>query len=404
MTVADLLTKKQAKVLKSYLTDDWKILILNGAVRSGKTFINNFIFMYEMKRVKALAEQEGEPNPKYILAGFSNGTIKTNVLSELENTFGIELKPDRNGHYNIFGVEIVPAYTGNERGMRAIRGMTSYGAYINETSLSTQSVFTEIVNRCSKRGARIICDTNPDNPEHWLKKNYIDNASDAAKIKSFRFTLDDNTFLPEDYVSSLKASTPTGMFYDRAILGLWVSGDGVVYQDFNEKTMVKKGLSVPRDALFYAGVDWGYEHLGSIVVMADYGGSTYLLEEDSEQYKEIDYWVTRAKQVKAKYGNIRFYADSARPEHVARFNREGIRCINANKSILSGIEEVASLMKQGHFYVDASAHEFLNEVYEYIWDEKTGMPVKKHDDCMDAVRYAIYSQHHKSVNVRTFKY
>ena len=404
MTVADLLTKKQAKVLNSYLTDDWKILILNGAVRSGKTFINNFIFTYEMKRVKVLAEQEGEPNPKYILAGFSNGTIKTNVLSELENTFGIELKPDRNGHYNIFGVEIVPAYTGNERGMRAIRGMTSYGAYINETSLSTQSVFTEIVNRCSKKGARIICDTNPDNPEHWLKKNYIDNASDAAKIKSFRFTLDDNTFLPEDYVSSLKASTPTGMFYDRAILGLWVSGDGVVYQDFNEKTMVKKGLSVPRDALFYAGVDWGYEHLGSIVVMADYGGSTYLLEEDTEQYKEIDYWVTRAKQVKAKYGNIRFYADSARPEHVARFNREGIRCINANKSILSGIEEVASLMKQGHFYVDASAHEFLNEVYEYIWDEKTGMPVKKHDDCMDAVRYAIYSQHHKSVNVRTFKY
>lgn len=390
--------------MKSYLTDDWKILILNGAVRSGKTFINNFIFMYEMKRVKALAEKEGEPNPKYILAGFSNGTIRTNVLSELENTFGIELKPDRNGHYSIFGVEIVPAYTGNERGMRAIRGMTSYGAYINETSLSTQSVFTEIVNRCSKKGARIICDTNPDNPEHWLKKNYIDNASDAAKIKSFRFTLDDNTFLPEDYVSSLKASTPTGMFYDRAILGLWVSGDGVVYQDFNEKTMVKKGLSVPRDALFYAGVDWGYEHLGSIVVMADYGGSTYLLEEDSEQYKEIDYWVTRAKQVKAKYGNIRFYADSARPEHVARFNREGIRCINANKSILSGIEEVASLMKQGHFYVDASAHEFLNEVYEYIWDEKTGMPVKKHDDCMDAVRYAIYSQHHKSVNVRTFKY
>lgn len=391
-------------MLKSYLTDDWKILILNGAVRSGKTFINNFIFMYEMKRVKELAEKEGEANPKYILAGFSNGTIRTNVLSELENTFGIELKPDRNGHYSIFGVEIVPAYTGNERGMRAIRGMTSYGAYINETSLSTQSVFTEIVNRCSKKGARIICDTNPDNPEHWLKKNYIDNASDAAKIKSFRFTLDDNTFLPEDYVTSLKASTPTGMFYDRAILGLWVSGDGVVYQDFNEKTMVKKGLSVPRDAVFYAGVDWGYEHLGSIVVMADYGGSTYLIEEDTEQYKEIDYWVTRAKQVKAKYGNIRFYADSARPEHVARFNREGLRCINANKSILSGIEEVASLMKQGHFYVDASAHEFLNEVYEYIWDEKTGMPVKKHDDCMDAVRYAIYSQHHKSVNVRTFKY
>ena len=94
MTVTHLLSRKQAKVLKSYLTDDWKILILNGAVRSGKTYINNFIFMYEMRRVKRMAEQEGEPNPKYILAGFSNGTIRNNVLSELENTFGIELKPD----------------------------------------------------------------------------------------------------------------------------------------------------------------------------------------------------------------------------------------------------------------------------------------------------------------------
>lgn len=362
--------------------------------------------MYEMRRVKHMAEQEGEPNPKYILAGFSNGTIRNNVLSELENTFGLELKPDRNGHYSIFGVEIIPAYTGNERGMRAIRGMTSYGAYINETSLSTQSAFTEIVNRCSKKGARIICDTNPDVPTHWLKKNYIDNAKPEAKIKSFNFTLDENTFLPADYVSSLKASTPSGMFYDRAILGLWVTADGVVYRDFDSQKMVKPSLAeqVPRDALYYAGVDWGYEHKGSIVVFADYGGKTYLLEEHTKQFEEIDYWVSVAKSVQERYGRIRFYADSARPEHVARFNREGIHCINANKSVLSGIEEVASLMKQGRFFVNKDGiQEFLEEVYQYVWDERSGMPVKQHDDCMDAVRYAIYTQHHQPVTVRSFR-
>ena len=406
MTLSSLLTRKQAEVLRSYLHDDWKTLILAGAVRSGKTFINNFIFMYEIRRVARLAVTSGDPHPRYIIAGYSNGTIYNNVISELESTFGIIMKPDRHGHFHLFGVEIVPAYTGNERGTSNIRGMTAYGAYINETSLSTQSVFTEIVNRCSKEGARIICDTNPDMPTHWLKKDYIDNVNPEAKIKSFNFTINDNTFLPTDYVATLKASTPSGMFYDRAILGLWVTADGIVYRDFDSQKMVKPNLAeqVPRDALYYAGVDWGYEHKGSIVVFADYGGKTYLLEEHTKQFEEIDYWVGVAKSVKERYGNIRFYADSARPEHVARFNREGIHCINANKSVLSGIEEVASLMKQEKFFVNKDGiQEFLEEVYQYVWDERSGMPVKQHDDCMDAVRYAIYTQHHQPVAVRTFR-
>lgn len=357
--------------------------------------------MYEMRRVKRIAEQEGEPNPKYILAGFSNGTIRNNVLSELENTFGIELKPDRNGHYNIFGVEIVPAYTGNERGMRSIRGMTSYGAYINETSLSTQSVFTEIVNRCSKKGARIICDTNPDSPEHWLKKNYIDNASDAAKIKSYRFTLDDNTFLPEDYVTSLKASTPSGMFYDRAILGLWVSGDGVVYSDFDKQRMA---ISKPPDKPlhYYVGVDWGFEHKTSIVVFGDDDdGNTYLLEEHTGKHKYIDYWIDVAKDIQKRYGRgIRYFCDSARPEHVQAFRTAGLMSQNADKSIMAGVETVGSLMKTGHFfYVKDKVQDFLDEIYQYVWNEKTGEPLKEHDDVMDAVRYGIYTRHKRGIKM-----
>lgn len=384
-------------MLKSYLTDDWKILILNGAVRSGKTFINNFIFMYEMKRVKHLAEQEGEPNPKYIIAGFSNGTIRNNVLSELENTFGIELKPDRNGHYNIFGVEIVPAYTGNERGMRSIRGMTSYGAYINETSLSTQSVFTEIVNRCSKKGARIICDTNPDSPEHWLKKNYIDNASDAARIKSYRFTLDDNTFLPEDYVSSLKASTPKGMFYDRAILGLWVSADGIVYKDFDKERMTVTPDQIPDDLSVYAGVDWGFEHLNSIGVFGeDTDGNIYFLEEHTGKGKYISHWVDVAKDIQSRYGDIVFACDSARPDNINEFLAAGINAVNANKQVLPGIECVSKYMTSGKFFVNESGVDrFFDEIYQYIWNEKAGEPVKEHDDVMDMMRYAIYTRHAK---------
>lgn len=45
----------------------------------------------------------------------------------------------------------------------------------------------------------------------------------------------DNTFLDEEYIESIIASTPTGMFTDRDIYGKWVSAEGVVYKDFKEK-------------------------------------------------------------------------------------------------------------------------------------------------------------------------
>ena len=118
-------------------------------------------------------------------------------------------------------------------GIAAIRGMTSYGAYINEASLAHEEVFDEIKSRCSGYGARILVDTNPDHPEHWLLKDYIQNDDPKAGILSYQFKLDDNTFLNNRYKDSIKASTPTGMFYERNINGEWVSGDGVVYADFD---------------------------------------------------------------------------------------------------------------------------------------------------------------------------
>ena len=396
MSLRNLMTNKQIQVLKSYLNDDWKYMILSGAVRSGKTFIDNYIFMLELRRVHKMALQDGTTNPKYILAGYSNGTIYNNVISELENTFGIEVNYDRRGHFHLFGVEIVPAYTGSVRGIGGIRGMTSYGAYVNEASLATEGVFQEIVQRCSKEGARVIADTNPDNPNHWLKKDYIDNENPEARIISFHFTLDDNTFLPQDYVKALKAATPSGMFYDRSILGLWVTADGIVYRDFDQRKMVIPKAKLPHIVKYYCGVDWGFEHKGVITVWGDDAkGNVYMIEEHTSQFKYISYWVNVAKKIQEKYGKgITFWVDSARPDNYSEFLRAGINARNADKARMAGVERVAEYMKLGKFFaVKEGMDQFLNEVYQYVWDENTGEPKKEQDDCMDSMRYAIFNEH-----------
>lgn len=402
MGLSQLLTPKQQQVLHSYLTDDWKYLINSGAVRAGKTVMDNWLFMLELKRIKELADKRDDPHPKYILAGYSSNSIYTNVISELETQFGIELPSDRHGHYHLFGVDIVPSYTGTVRGVGTIRGMTSYGAYINEASLATYEVFQEIVARCSIPGARIICDTNPDIPTHWLKTDYIDNKDPDARIKAFSFTIDDNTFLSQDYVKSFKAATPKGMFYDRQILGLWVTGEGIVYQDFNQDTMVVDDSEIPDDLDYYCGVDWGYEHPNPILLLGDDKmGNTYVLRDYTKRHKFISYWVGIAKDLQREFGrNLIFYADSARPDNINEFLSSGINIVNANKSILPGVECVAKKMKQGKFKIAKScAPGLMNEIYQYSWDEKTGLPLKenevRHNDRLDALRYAIYSRNWK---------
>lgn len=402
MALNNVLTDKQAKVLHTYLTKNFKILILCGAVRAGKTYIDNLIFLYELMRVSKLAKQLDDKHPQFILAGASSGAIYNNVIAELSRQFGIDLKADKHNHYHLFGVDIVPVYTASIAGLTGARGFTAYGAYINEATLANQEVFNEIRNRCSMRNSHIICDTNPDIPTHWLKTDYIDNKDPKAGIISYTFTIDDNTFLDKEYVESLKASKPKGMFYDRDILGLWVTGEGIVYQDFDAKKMIIDDNKIPEGLHYYCGVDWGYEHPNPILLLGDDDqGNTYVLRDYTKKHKFINYWVNIAQNLQDEFGrNLIFYADSARPDNVNEFQTAGINCINANKNILSGIECVAQKMREGKFFIAESCSQgLMNEIYQYAWDEATGLPLKendvRHNDRLDALRYAIYSRNAK---------
>lgn len=395
-----LYTEKQIQILKDTQKRDWFMLINHGAKRTGKTILNNDLFLRELIRVRQIADKEGLETPQYILAGATLGTIQKNVLIELTNKYGLEFKFDKYNSFMLFGVQVVQTGHSKVSGIGAIRGMTAYGAYINEASLAHEEVFDEIKSRCSGYGARILVDTNPDHPEHWLLKDYIENTDAKAGILSYQFKLDDNTFLNERYKQSIKASTPSGMFYERNINGMWVSGDGVVYSDFdlNENTVTVDDLNEIPMKEYFAGVDWGYEHYGSIVVIArDLHDNFYLIEEHAYQHKFIEEWIKIAKDIIDRYGNIYFYCDTARPEHTKDFKRNNILAKNADKSVLSGIEKVAKLFKTNKlFVVYENMERFKEEIFKYVWHKTSGEPIKENDDVLDAVRYAIYTHTKKS--------
>ena len=104
MSLYDLYTPKQIEILKRVKEKDFFILGLHGAKRTGKTVINNDIFLRELRRVRKIADALKIREPMYILAGVSSKTIQNNILQELYNRYELDIKFDKHNSFTLFEV------------------------------------------------------------------------------------------------------------------------------------------------------------------------------------------------------------------------------------------------------------------------------------------------------------
>ncbi|WP_270310433.1 PBSX family phage terminase large subunit [Weissella cibaria] len=403
-------TKKQAQVYTKATTEDWwKILINTGAFRSGKTVVDNALFLNDLQRVREMADERNEAMPQYILAGYSSKTITSNILVPLQQAVpGLKIKWDRNGAFELLGVRVVLSYTGTSRGMDSIRGMTAWGAYVNEVSLANEAVWNEIVSRVSVENARIIGDTNPDNPSHWLKTKFIDKADDPeseVKIMVNTFTLDENTFLASDYVNNLKASL-TGVWYQRGVLGHWTVAEGTIYANFDKDKMV---VDLPANTTFedeWVSVDYGTLNATVFKRWSLYRGVWYNTAEYYYSGRE-----TRQQRTDAEFAEDmeQFYKDNQLDRNYTRIildpsaasfrtelKKRGFVVKKAKNDVINGIRAEMTAMNEGLIKWTPNAVNTFREFGLYVWDETASnrgedKPVKQNDHALDADRYFVYT-------------
>lgn len=381
----------QKKVISCMKYENPKIMICSGAKRSGKTYVLIFVFLMHISKFK-------DKGYSFILGGTTQASIRRNILNDLESILGKSITLSKDNHFKLFGNKIYCFDGANADAYKKVRGFTSYGAFLNEATTLHDSFVKECISRCSGEGARIYMDTNPENPTHTVKVDYVDKdgqrlSNGQLNIRAFNFTLYDNTFLNKEYVESIVASTPSGMFTDRDILGIWVASEGVVYQDFNKQKHYVKDITNIQFKKYFAGVDFGWEHYGSMVVVGlSSDNKYYLLKEYAYQHKDIEHWINIAKDIKTEYGNINFYCDYARQDYINKLLVNGIRAINAKKDVLEGISTIATLFKTDKLLIlENNVKRFKEEIYNYVWKTGKDEPVKVYDDVLDSLRYAIYS-------------
>ena len=244
-------SQKQKELIKQLKNDSLaRINLLEGAVRSGKTWISLILF--------ALWVALQPADATFLMVGKTLTSLKRNCLDLLQSLVG-----ESNFDYNtsskeavLFGRKVYLEGTNDARAEGKIRGMTLTGAYCDEITLFAEDFFAMLLSRLSMPGAKLFATTNPDSPQHWFMVKYIKRA-DELGMNIHRFTIDDNPYLDAAYVEALKKEY-TGVFYKRFILGQWVVAEGACYPQFANTPEDYIVTSLPPDPRFISiGVDWG---------------------------------------------------------------------------------------------------------------------------------------------------
>lgn len=390
---------------------DKPITILEGSIRSGKTF------SFHPKLMAGLCTYKVDGLRAII--GVSKSTVKDNLLRDLFDIIG-----EGNYKYNaqtgdlrLFNSDWIVIGAKDDGSEKYLRGKTIGIAVVEEGVLIPESFFTQLTGRMSPKGNRLYVNTNPDNPFHYLKKDWIDNEALKDDIEVIHFDLDDNPNLTTATRERYKRSY-SGVFYDRMIRGLWVVAEGAIYRDSWNDSLLYSDATRPI-GLYGAGgwqdnaiyVDYGTVNPTCFLDVIDDGRVLWFDREyywdskartkqgeikqtaqktDQEFANDLDTFV---KASRVRDSQPRIVVDPSAASFKIELIKRGYWVVDADNAVLDGIRRMSSAMNLGLMRVHEDMVNFRREVVTYSWDDKKSKkgdeePIKKNDHAMDPARYA----------------
>lgn len=397
---------KAHKFVKRHPSQDKKYTLLEGSVRSGKTFA------VDAKIITQLCVYQVAG--KRVICGATKQSVYKNILLDIFSVVG-----KKNYAYNratgelwLFGTQWFVIGAKDEASYKQILGMTIGIAICDEWTEFPRSFSMQLFLRMSPPGSRLYATTNPGTPQHYLFVEVLHSPDFAPDLEVIHFTLDDNPNIEEGVKKQLRASQK-GVYFQRYILGLWVVAEGAIYRDSWDEKWSYDDTSRPVG--LYGGGGYA-QHIISI----DYGTHNpcvfleYFLDPYDVAWLDREYYWNSVKEMKQKTDSQ--YADdlekfikdsrvigrnnpaiicdpSATSFKLELINR-GLTVLDGENEVLHGIHRVSEVEAMGHRRVRSDIKEWRREKGLYSWDAKAGLkgderPLKTNDHSMDADRYGL---------------
>ena len=386
---------RAGKQLDSILDSTARINVWQGSVSSGKT-ISSLIRWIEFCQNGAKGN--------LLMVGKTERTLKRNVidvLSEILDGSGSLVTRTGSGEIQIGSRTIYIVGANDERAEAKIRGLTLAGAYGDEVTLWSESFFNMLLSRLRVPNAQLFLTTNPDSPNHWLKKKFLDRESELD-IQNFSFQLGDNHTLDPKYVESLKAeySPPSSLWYRRFINGEWIMAEGAVYDCFDRTENVVSELPKMRE--YYVGIDYGTTNpLCALLIGEGVDDQLYVVKEyyyDSltkqRQLSDAEY-SRELRNFLDGYDVRKIFVDPSAASFITQLWRDNhLGVTKANNNVQDGIRIVYNLIGSRKLKIHSSCNRLIEEIESYVWDVKQqergeDKPLKRNDHAVDALRYVM---------------
>lgn len=404
-----------AKQIRSIAEASARINVWSGAIRSGKTISS---------LLRWLIYVASAPRGELVVVAKTSQTAMRNVFAPLQD-YAVFGELAGHVHYTpgapaatILGRRVWVIGANDTRAETRLRGLTAAGAYVDEATLVSEEFFSQLLGRMSVPGAKLFATTNPDNPAHWLRKNYLLREHELD-LRTWHFVLDDNPSLDEDYKNSIKAEN-VGLWYRRRVLGEWCAAEGAIY-DMWDPALHVVDIMPPIHTWLGVGLDYGTTAPTAALLlgMSNTGGGQdgrqpclYMVDEfrwDSRQRHRQLTDVELSGKLKDWLAGVRFPGTHLRgptPHYLiidpsaaslkVQCHQDGWNVADADNSVLDGIRLVSSLLARQHLKVSRGCQGWIDEIGGYSWDDRAALmgidkPIKADDHSLDAGRYVTKS-------------
>ena len=373
-----------------------------GAVRSGKSYVDAAYIV--PSRLRAVAGKQGLA----VILGVSRDTIERNVLEPMREIYTSTLVSHINNKNQAFICGEWVYCLGAEKVSQVakIQGSSIKYCYGDEVAKWNKEIFEMLKSRLDKSYSCFDGSLNPEGPNHWLKK-FLDQEGLDQYIQ--HYIIDDNPYLPPDYVENLKKEYAGTVYYDRYILGKWALAEGLIYPMYQNAIVDK----APNDEVFEycISIDYGTMNAFAMALWERHsdgiwyatrryyysGRDTGVQKTDTEYLHDIETVlfdiITAIRNTNEKIRQkLPTIIDPSAASFIALLQKtDWAKVIPADNAVLDGIRDTASAMYNNKIKILASIPEFKKEAEGYVWDEKEDedKPVKINDHLMDAIRYFV---------------
>ena len=250
-----------------------------------------------------------------------------------------------------------------------------------------------------KENSKAVFISTPRGRNNWFAdfyhRGFSDEFDDWASIQA---TYHENPRISDNDISEAKKAMSQAEFAQE-YLADFNTYEGQVW-NFNFETQVGDFERLDTSKMdVFAGLDVGYKDPTALCVLAyDWDEQKfYLIDEYMDAERTTEQHAIEINRMISKYNIDWIYIDSAAQQTRFDFAQNyDISTINAKKSVLDGIGQVAGIIDNDTLFIDQRCSQALSCVDQYQWDPNPNLLREKPKHNMashmaDAMRYALYT-------------